>query len=497
MELKNEKLNSQNIDNIHSKFSKIKNTMMNLKKVNKYILSFYLQNNEFLFLSLNNKSLEKLKKRNLVNFSQNYTFNPGKSYTEKQEKPIEILNNNTYYKSGQNSRNKNIIISKTEIELMKNFPNDIKGINSAKNDKLKVNKLNEHFKKINLRNGNNLGIFELNSARSFKLNYTDLNKYMNKVQNLNSGKITEKKIKRISLNKYFNLKNKDDNKSISSYSVKTLYNKNKTKYNSYITKRNIGTFDNQINSIYHETGNIINNNINNSINKIKREKELLKLKKILRELKSKNKIIKKELYSLKGKNLDIEKKKINKNKKVFMTVKKIFNGNIMNNKFLNQNIDNKYINMINSKLYTSSSYNEKVKFIRNIYLEEKLKNSLINKTHLLYVKSHDKNKSINGAEIQKDNDIDLNNINNIWNWIISIIEKIENITKYNNKIKNHINKFTQEKNIYKKYYSNWMNLLQIKDKEELIKKIDALINVKNINANEEAKMFKILLNKKH
>ena len=36
MELKNEKLNCQNIDNILSKFSKIKNTVMNLKKVNKF-----------------------------------------------------------------------------------------------------------------------------------------------------------------------------------------------------------------------------------------------------------------------------------------------------------------------------------------------------------------------------------------------------------------------------------------------------------------------------
>ena len=499
MELTNEKSNKQNMNNILLKFGKIKNTVINLKKVNKNIINFKFQSNEFLFLSLNKKSFDCLVNRNKDNIQNNKDFIPGKSYTLKQIKPKNILTNINNYTSEKNRRNKNIPFSKTEIELVNKFPNlnlD-EGINLTTNGRVKIKniKLNENFKKTKIKNRNKFRILDLNSDRSIKLNYTGLNKYKNNSHHLNSGRIEEKRIKKLTLVKYFNLKN--DNKSINSYSVKTLYNKNKMKYNSYITKRNKGTFSSEINSIYNETGKIINNNINNSINKIKKEKELLNLKKILRELKTKNKLIKSNINSLKEHNLNLENKKTSKNKNIYLKIKNILTENLMINKNLNKNFDNKNINMINSKKYISLPCNEKIKFIRNIYLQEKLKNSLINKTHLLYVDSYNK-KNINGAEISLDKD-NYNKINleNIWNWIISMVEGIDNIIEYNNKIKNDINKFNKGKDIYKQYYNNWMNLFHINNKEELIKKIDGLINVKNLNENEEAKMFKILLNNKH
>jgi hypothetical protein len=60
----------------------------------------------------------------------------------------------------------------------------------------------------------------------------------------------------------------------------------------------------------------------------------------------------------------------------------------------------------------------------------------------------------------------------------------------------NINNLNKDKQIFKKYYNNWLNMLGINEKEELINQIDFLINYKNINSNEEAKMFKMLLNKK-
>ena len=77
-----------------------------------------------------------------------------------------------------------------------------------------------------------------------------------------------------------------------------------------------------------------------------------------------------------------------------------------------------------------------------------------------------------------------------------MIENIDKLNKNNYNIKKNIDNAIKEKEIYKKYYYNWINIFNVKEKEELIKNIDSLVDDKNINANEEAKMYKMLLSKK-
>jgi len=340
--------------------------------------------------------------------------------------------------------------------------------------------------------------YELNSARSFKLNYSDLNKYMNQVRNINSIRISMNKPNKISLNKYFNIGqiNLDNNIINNNNSLKTLYYKSNTnqnnkqiknKYNSYINKKNKNALTYDSNYIYQEAGNIIQNNISSNINKIKKEKELLNLKKVLNELKSKNNSIKNELSLLKNQNYKLQTNNNNTNKNIYTNIK-----NILNNKSINNNkINEKILNIFKTKKYKSLSNKEKINLIRNIYLNEKLKNSLIDKTCLLYMNFNNKNKNeINGSGINNGAD------ENIYRWITSTVENIEKLKKNNNKIKMNIKNLIEEKEMYEKYFNTWLNMFGINKKEELIKKIDGLINYKNINSNEEAKLFKMLLNKK-
>jgi len=400
----------------------------------------------------------------------------------------EILNTNNLNEI--NSRNKIIKFSKTEIDLVKNFPN-----------------LNE----IKITNNRNYDIYKLSNARSFKLNYTDLNKYMSQVHNINSSRVTQNKGNKMTLNKYFNINKINlDNKIINSNTVKTLYNNTslkeynniKNKYNSFIRRKDKTSFINGINNktnIYNETGNIINNNIKNNINKIKKEKELLKLKKDLNELKTKNNNIQNEISFLKERNAILEHSKIIKNKKLFINIKNILQKIVINNE--NKNYDNILKNDTAKKIYNTLSYKEKIDFISKIYFEEKLKNSFIDKTYLLFLKIKNKKEKENENEINgtgvdtKDMDIEVN-IENIWKWIIFLIENIDKLNKNNYNIKKNIDNAIKEKEIYKKYYYNWINIFNVKEKEELIKNIDSLVDDKNINANEEAKMYKMLLNKK-
>ena len=400
----------------------------------------------------------------------------------------EILNTNNLNEI--NSRNKIIKFSKTEIDLVKNFPN-----------------LNE----IEIKNNRNYDIYKLSNARSFKLNYTDLNKYMSQVHNINSTRVTQNKGNKMTLNKYFNINKINlDNKIINSNTVKTLYNNTslkeynniKNKYNSFITRKDKTSFINGINNktnIYNETGNIINNNIKNNINKIKKEKELLKLKKVLNELKTKNNNIQNEISFLKERNAILEHNKIIKNKKLFINIKNILQKIVINNE--NKNYNNILKNDNTKKLYNTLSYKEKIDFISKIYFEEKLKNSFIDKTYLLFLKIKNKKEKENENEINgtgvdtKDMDKEVN-IENIWKWIIFLIENIDKLNKNNYNIKKNIDNAIKEKEIYKKYYYNWINIFNVKEKEELIKNIDSLVDDKNINANEEAKMYKMLLSKK-
>ena len=422
-----------------------------------------------------------------------------KKLTKRQIGPLEIINNN--YIGGRNIRNKKIKFSNTEIELVNNFPNlnDII-VDKKRNNKIQDTKEN-YYQSNKSNNINNYNIYELNSARSFKLNYSDFNNYMNRIHNnkINSCRTKANKTNKICLNKYFNIGtiNKDNNKKLINKSIKTVYNKYKkyfntnishkshNSYNFYISKNNKTTSQDKMNNRYKETGKIINNNINSNIKIIKKEKELLNLRNILNELKSKNYQINNKLSLLKEENSNLEDNKNNKNKKIFLDIKNLLNKNMMN-----------YTNEKSKNVYNSLKFKEKINYINNIYIEEKLKNSLINKTYLLYNNYNQyKNKNENGC---KENEIIENELNleNIYKWIVSMNVNINKLKKNNEKLSYNINNLKEEKEKCKDYYNNWLKMLRIKEKEELIKKIDSLINVKNINENEHAKMIKILMNKK-
>ena len=364
----------------------------------------------------------------------------------------------------------------------------------------------------------------INSARNNKINKTDLHKFLCQAHNINSTGTNNYKLNKISLNKYFYIdKEKDEPKSIIDNSVKSLYfrntnkrkiskgiNKEKNcdsltninnKYNSNlitrkkrkIIKDNIISASNNTFNIRNESGKMIIEDINNSIIKIKKEKNILELKNILNDLKSDNNKIKNELLLFQRQNLKLEKDKNIQNKKIFLNVKNTLNKNINNN---NIEFDRKIVlNPFNSKIYENSSYRGKIKFIRNVYLDEKLKNSLLEKTLTLYLDSNEVENKNN--IITNDSNID-NNINLpiIWKWILSMTENVDNLKESNDIIKKNIDNLNKENEIYKKYYKNWMKLLGVKTNTELNNKINRLIKCQNINENEEAKMFKILLNKK-
>ena len=336
---------------------------------------------------------------------------------------------------------------------------------------------------------------------------------MNHIQNSNNNRVIVNKMNKankISLNKYFNLnKINSDKKNINS--IKTLYNNNinnnkKSKYssyNNYITKKNKTAFIKDVANIYHETGKKINKNINNNLHKIKKEKELLKLKSILAEIKLKNYKLENELLLLKEKNTKLEQSQNIQNKKIILNIKKIVDKEIIfknkNNNYSTDINNISDINLLNINKIKSLSYKERSKYIRNIYLQEKLKNSLIDKTLSLYFQSHEsKDKSentLNGQSIYNE-DINPNNFYNIYIWVACMVDRIDKLKKTYDKIQININNLKEEKENYKNYYNNWINTFKINNKEELIKKIERLINYKNINDNGQAKMIKILMNKK-
>ena len=411
--------------------------------------------------------------------------------------------------------------SKTEIELLKNFP-DFQNINVSNNNKYcskndnKTIEINYFYK--DSRNKKKFKNLCTKTVRNTKFNYSDLNKYMNQTNKNNNNNTTlikdyKNKPNKISLNKYFNLdKINNDKKIILNNFENSLY----VKRNNYIKNiNNISNINNNSNintnkksriskcisyinkkkrknfmiedSICNKSSRIIDNNININVNKIKKEKELFRLKKTLKELKSDNKTIKRELNILKKQNTKLDKDN-NNQYIIFNNIRNILNKTIKNN---NLNIKNKNIlNPFNSKLYITSTYSEKAKYIKNLYLEEKLKNLLIEKSYDLYLKS---DKIINNGNINNNLDINNNaNLGNIYKWIISMVEDINNLKKNNNNIKNYINNLNKDKDIYKNYYNNWINLLKVKNKDELFHKISYLIKYQSMNKNEEAKMFKIL-----
>ena len=503
MELKTRNLN---IDKILSRFHKIKNTVFNLKKVNHFLIKLFyiIQSNESLLLSLNNNSVDSLIIRKNKNLTSNNSIK-------------NIINNRRIIHSKQtflnNDKKKEIKTNKTQ--------NNIKYNDIPKNDYFSNRITKGNNSKKNLKREKN----HINSARNNNVNNTDLHKFLHQAHNINStGTNNYKLLNRISLNKYFYIdKIKDEQKSIIDNSTKSIFfrntikrkiNKDINKEKNYdsltninnkyksncitrrkrkIIKDNIIGNSNNTCSLRKESGKMIIEDINNNIIKIKKEEHLLKLKSILNDLKSDNNKIKTQLLFLKHQNLKIEKDKNTQNKKIFSNLKNTLNRNINNN---NIEIDKKIIlNPFKSKIYDNASYRGKIKYIRNVYLDEKLKNSLIEKTLTLYLDS-------NEVENKKSNIANDSNIDNkaklpiIWKWIISLTENVGNLKESNDIIKKNIDNLNKENEIYKKYYKNWMKLLGVKTNTELNNIINRLIKCQNINENEEAKMFKILLNKK-
>ena len=514
MEINNkEKIKNVDFDEIISKFHKIKDTVTNLKQVNNILFIYFnIQTNDLLLLSFNNKSGEHLYNPYKRNILLKNSVLSNKSHNKLNSTPIDIFKNNS---ANQRNNKKKIKFSKTQLDLGNNFSY----LNSVKNNYINKNSFLET--KMHSRKNNDLSIndiSEINSARSFKLNYTDLNKYMEQIHSINNSTVAINKLNKISLNKYSNLYNiNNDNSNFNNNSIKSLYyhknysnndkmcnisnininKKNRNKFNTYVNKKikNRLTYDS--NYLYREIGKIVdNNNINNNINKSKKEKELVNLKNILNELKTKNNKIKKDLSLIKKQNLQLENNKNNINKITYINIKNILNNNDNKNKNKNNKNDGNILNIIKAKKYKSLSIKEKNNLLRNIYIYEKLKNSLIDKTCLLFLNINDKNKDeTNGADKSTETEVD-QNLWSIYKWISSIADNIEKLKKDNKKINMNINNLNKDKEIFKKYYNNWLNMLGINEKEELINQIDFLINYKNINSNEEAKMFKMLLNKK-
>ena len=243
--------------------------------------------------------------------------------------------------------------------------------------------------------------------------------------------------------------------------------------------------------IYNKTGNIIENDINDNINKMKKGEELVYLRNTLNNLKLKNKKIQDELNIMENKNLKLRNNKTYRNKRIYMDIKNIFINNEKDIKNNNSqiNIDD-LINFYGIKFGINISFKEKIKFLRGIYLNEKLKDSLVEKTNKLFLE----NNLLKEKEPNKSNDN--TNIGNIYKCVSNLLEKIDIIKKNNEELEKNINDKNKEKNMYNFYYNNWLYRLKIKNKEDIKNKIKDLILDQNFNDIEEIKLYNILMNKK-
>lgn len=412
----------------------------------------------------------------------NFNFRTNRSFA-----PFQIGNEKDKGRNKKDKYDKDIYYSKTEsnYEIKKKNNNIIKFIKDKnKSDyfystnKMKISKFdgNDKFENIQQKTVKNL-------------KHSDLNRYLNNAYNINiyndKINIDESRPKTISLNNYFEL-NKiiQDKKSMNS-----IYNNINIYHNKFAQRKNHNNLINRKNKIYSETEKFMNksNNINNYISfknsdKSKKEKKLLELQNVLEELKLKQNEIQKELMVTKNENSELEKKGNIKN--IYIKIKNILD-NAINHEF---NEDKN----INTKFFKSLSNKEKCKFLRKIYLEKKMQKNLIEKINSLYNNSY---RTINEADINTENDY---NLNNLLNWIRSLIENVDYLNMQNDKIKYEINKKTKEKDKYKAYYSNWARLFCAKTKGDIIQRINELIKEQSINNTEKNKMIKMLFNnKKH
>ena len=416
-------------------------------------------------------------------------------------------NNNLNHKKNRNNNFDNSLktILKNNIDYSDYFK--INNQKSAKNLKLKFNF--DDFNKYITQTKN------INSVKNYVNGHNRLNKfiegdkiYNSRISNIGNESIKENDYlydKKNTYNHFYKNKNYSTNDKNNSFTYNHFYRNNNNNINTYnsinsknnsinitnINKQNdLNINNNEMIKIYNEEGNSINNDIRNNIKKIKNKEELMQLKNIFENLRLENKMIQTELNILHNQNHQLEQKQKDKNKMIYLNIKNIFSHTINDIKINNNeiNLNNYYKNMIKK-----SSLKDKVEILRNIYLDEKLKNSLVKKTYGLLL---DLKKNGNNEEEDLKNKFDMNeNIKNIWKMINSLMKDTEKVKNYNNNFESNMKNKLREYEIYKIYYNKWISIFSINNREDLKNRIIDLINDQHYNDNEEFKLYSLLMNK--
>ena len=399
------------------------------------------------------------------------------------------------------NKNKNISISNNGSISAKNtlYINNFKKIDYSEYFKMNIQKSesNAKSKNIYLNNFNKYTI-QPNNYFTNKSSPKKITSYITK--NLLNSKFT------LDLNSKKNTENTLYNPTELNnlFSNKNIYNTyNNNKYNLYTETTNSIINDDEIDDynikkVYKNTGAIINNNINNNMNKIKKEEELSKLKDTLKKIKNKNQEIQTELNLLKNINTKLKNNQnINKkNRLIYLDIKELLNKNKVNVNKNNSQMDiSELLQFYKFKFESSSSLRENIEYFRKVYLDEKLKNSLIEKGHQLFLENITI-EDINNNNID-DNEDSISEINSddFWKYLIKIMGDIEKMKKFNGEMENNINNKNGEENIYKVHFEKWAKILGVNNKEDLKNKIIDLINDQNYNDIEEVRLYKILMNK--
>jgi hypothetical protein len=411
-------------------------------------------------------------------------------------------NNNLNHKKNRNNNFDNSLktILKNNIDYSDYFK--INNQKSAKNLKLKFNF--DDFNKYITQTKN------INSVKNYVNGHNRLNKfiegdkiYNSRISNIGNESIKENDYlydKKNTYNHFYKNKNYSTNDKNNSFTYNHFYrnNNNIYAYNSFNSKNNSINItnikkqnekyinNNEMVKIYNEEGNFIEHDISNNIKKIKNKEELIQLKNIFENLKLENQMIQTELNILHDQNHQLEQKQKDKSKMIYLDIKSIFNDIKINNNEIDLNNYYKYMNK-------NSSLKEKVEILRNIYIDEKLKNSLVTKAYELLL-----NIKKNGNHEEEDLKTNFNmneKINNIWKMINSMIKDTEKVKKYNNNFESNIKNKIREYEIYKIYYNKWINFFSINNSEDLKNRIIDLINDQHYNDNEEFKLYSLLMNK--
>ena len=434
-----------------------------------------------LYSSNQNNNSEHLKKNRNINFDNSLK---------------KILKNNIdysdYFKINNQKSAKNLKL-KFNFDDLNKYIIQTKSINSVKNIVKRHNRLNKFIEgdKIcnssisnianEIRKTNNNNLYD--KKYTYNYFYKDHKNYS---VNEKNNSFTHNHFYRINnnINAYnsINSRNSINNTNIDHSNINKQNDIN-------IKNINMSNFNNnEMIKIYNEEGTSIDKDISNNIRKIKSKEELIQLKNIFENLKIENQMIQTELNILHNQNHQLEQKQKDKRKMIYLDIKRIFNYNVNDIKNNNNEINlNNYYKCMNK----TCSLKEKVEILRNIYLDEKLKNSLVKKTYGLLT---DLKKNGNNEDLK--NNFNMNeNIKKIWKMINSMIKDTEKVKKYNNNFDSNMKNKIREYEIYKIYYNKWIKIFSINNKEDLKNRIIDLINEQHYNDNEEFKLYNLLMNK--